>query len=194
MAAIIFVEIVAAMDDQVDIVARGGMAIGVEIAKGQVGAGKETDAEAGYVPLRQGAGAADPADPAIGGDEAVEIPLARLKAGNGYFRGVIGIGAGRDFAARHDLCKGRVGRDLDAQLAVARPDITGPQQHAIRARLATGDAMGEAAQAQYLRNAGNGQGGQPHDAGLDKQAAVDGEAHGGSFPAAVQKRPVSCAP
>ncbi len=119
MAAIIFVEIVAAMDDQVDIVPRGGMAIGVEIAKGQVGAGKETDAEAGYVPLRQGAGAADPADPAIGGDEAVEIPLARLKAGNGYFRGVIGIGAGRDFAARHDLRKGRVGRDLDAQLAVA---------------------------------------------------------------------------
>ena len=119
MTAIIFIEIVAAMDDQVDIVAHGGMAIGVEEAKGHVGAGEEADAEARHITLRQGAGAADPADRAIRRDEPIEIPLAGLKASDGDLRCVIGIGAGGDFAARHDLGKGRIGGDFGPQLAVS---------------------------------------------------------------------------
>ena len=119
MTAIIFIEIVAAMDDQIDIVAHGGMAIGVEEAKGHVGAGEEADAEARHITLRQRAGAADPADRAIRRDEPIEIPLAGLKTSDGDLRCVIGIGAGGDVAARHDLGKGRISGDFGPQFAVS---------------------------------------------------------------------------
>ena len=58
-AALIFVEIVAEVEHQVEIVAPGGMGVGVEPAEGQVRAGEDADPEAIDRPLRQGAGTAD---------------------------------------------------------------------------------------------------------------------------------------
>jgi hypothetical protein len=63
-AALIFVEIIAQVDHQVDVLARGGMGVGVEPAERQVGAGEDAEREAlggAGLAVRQRLGAARPA-------------------------------------------------------------------------------------------------------------------------------------
>jgi hypothetical protein len=72
----IFVQIVAKMQDKVEIVCGVRMGIGVEPAKGQVGAGKHGHAVALDVADRQGAGAAYGGFGAVRGNDCSWCPAS----------------------------------------------------------------------------------------------------------------------
>src|SRR4030095_12144770 len=84
-AALILVEIVAEVDDEVEVVTPGCMTIGVEPAKRQVGAGKDCQCEAPDGTVRKRPRAADGRGLAVRGAEAVIIPKVRLAARDGHF-------------------------------------------------------------------------------------------------------------
>eukprot|EP01034_Spumella_vulgaris_P002024 gene2025-2634_t len=90
------------MGDQVDVLARCRMAIGVEPAEGHVRTGKEREIEGGRRPLRQRAGAAGDRFGAVGRDEAIEIPAAGFEPANHQLGGVIAGAVGIDAAAADD--------------------------------------------------------------------------------------------
>jgi hypothetical protein len=83
------------------------MGIGVEPAERHVRAGEQADAEALHLTHRQRAGAADFAHRAVGRDEAIEVPLARLQPGDHHFRAIVTRGAGDHLAAAGDLAEVR---------------------------------------------------------------------------------------
>ena len=125
----IFVDIVADMQPQVEIVARRSMGIGVEPAIGQVGTGKDAQAKALHVALRQRPGAADRRFAAIRRDEAIPVGRARLKPVNCHFRCPVAIAAGAHRAAADGPGEVGIDRDFDVEahaLDIARRNIAGP--------------------------------------------------------------------
>ena len=78
-ANLIFVEIIAQMHDQVQIVARAGGGIGVEPAEGQVGTAEHAHTKFGGFSIGQRARASLRGGAAIRGNEAVIIPAAGLQ-------------------------------------------------------------------------------------------------------------------
>ena len=115
--------------------------------KGQVGAGKETDAEAGYVPLRQGAGAANRRGHAIG-REAIPVVRARLQALaiQVMLDRPVAAGLGPQALAGADdgLERGVPGDlQIDQDVAVARRlgRDPGPEDHGGLGRIAAGHAV-----------------------------------------------------
>src|SRR3546814_17482641 len=94
---LIFIKIVADMSDEVDVIPRRGVGIGVEPAERQVRTGKERDGEGARRCSGKRAGAAGERSRAGGGEEAGE----RTGAGRGG-----GEGAGR--REEGGGCKGRV--------------------------------------------------------------------------------------
>src|SRR3546814_17027683 len=78
------------MRDEVDVIPRRGVGIGVEPAERQVRTGKERDGEGARRSSGKRAGAAGDRCRPVGGDEAVEIPAAGLEPVNGDFGGEIG--------------------------------------------------------------------------------------------------------
>src|SRR3546814_12140432 len=79
------------MRDEVDVIPRRGVGIGVEPAERQVRTGKERDDEGARRSSGKRAGAAGDRCRPVGGDEAVEIPAAGLEPVDGEFGGVIAI-------------------------------------------------------------------------------------------------------
>ncbi|MCY1185414.1 hypothetical protein D9M73_261910 [compost metagenome] len=75
------------------------MRVGIEPADGQVGAGEQSQFEAGHLTDWQGARAADRRDAAVGGDEAVPVRGARLQAVDGELGGPVAVGTGAHGAA-----------------------------------------------------------------------------------------------
>jgi len=171
----VFVEVVADVHDQVEIAASARVRIGVEPAEGQVGAGKEADAEAGDFAHRQGARAPHRAHGAIRCDEPVEVPAARLEPRDGGPGRVVAIRQGAGVSARHDAPEQRVGGDLDAQQRVRFRRIARPQQHRARTGFTAGHAVGEAAGVQDRRNAGQGERTESDHACGDELSAIDHE-------------------
>ena len=171
----VFVEVVADVHDQVEIAASARVRIGVEPAEGQVGAGKEADAEAGDFAYRQGARAPHRAHGAIRCDEPVEVPAARLEPRDGGPGRVVAIRQGAGVSARHDAPEQRVGGDLDAQQRVRFRRIARPQQHRARTGFTAGHAVGEAAGVQDRRNAGQGERTESDHACGDELSAIDHE-------------------
>src|SRR3546814_5830569 len=80
---LIFIKIVADMRDEVDVIPRRGVGIGVEPAERQVRTGKERDGEGARRSSGKRAGAAGDRCRPVGGDEAVEIPAAGLEPVDG---------------------------------------------------------------------------------------------------------------
>ena len=173
LARRIFVDIVAQMHGEVDVVARGGVGIGVEPAEAEVGAGKDGEAETRDLAHRQGAGATRAAHRPVWRDEAIEIPAIGTEPVDGDLGGVIGLRARGDAAAAEDAGEVAAVGQFDGQSRLAaRADIAGPQQDRGCAGLPAGDAMGEAAAGQRLRGSGQGERADAQRAEAKQQAAV----------------------
>jgi len=183
-SALIFVEIVAEVEHEVEIVAPGGMGVGVEPAEGQVRAGEDADPIAIERPFRQGTRAADRRECTGGIDEAVEPGAAVLEAAGDRLHAPVMPGFGGDHAASDERSEIRPGRELvfEPRRIPGRGHVASPQHHGIGARLAAGDIVGEAARGKQLRRARHREGAETERPGLEQQAAIQGERHGGSSP------------
>jgi len=174
-AAFIFVEIVAEMDEQIEVAAAGGMGVGVEMAEGEVGAGKDAEGEARGLAFGQGAGAARRRDGASAVAEAVMIGPAGLQAGGDRLHAMIVPGLGGDVAFGDDPSEIGGGRNLPVDPAAAA--IAGPQHHRALARLAARDPVGEAALGGDAGHSGDCERAKAQRPGLEEKAAIEVEGH-----------------
>ncbi len=130
------VEVVAQVDDGIEIVPAGQGGVGVEEAVLVVGAADDTEAQALDDPDRRRLGApGDRAGP-LGG-EAVEVPLPCLEATHVDLHGVVPLGPRRRSAPCDDIGEGNVARHHPADFhrtAVVGRDAR-PQQHAVGERV-----------------------------------------------------------
>ena len=174
----VFVEIVADMHHEFEVAALAGVRVGVEPAEAEVRAGEEADAETADIPLGQSARAADRADRAIGGDEAIEEPAAGCEAFDDDARRVVALRIGEGVAAGDDAREHRIGRHLDPQPCAGVRCVSRPEQHAARAGLTARDAVREAAGMEDGGDTRDREGAEAEHGGLDQSTAVDARGHG----------------
>ena len=146
----IFINIIAHVQHEINVVARGSVAIGIKFSKAQIGAGEDGNVELGSLADGQGLCAANGGDAAIGRDEAEPIKFAGLQAINGDLHRMVAPRPGDHLTASDNLCKvPRVGHfDPHFGWASGCAHIACPEQHGIRARLTRGDIMGKSRQPQ----------------------------------------------
>ena len=175
--ALVFVEIVAEVQREVEVPRLAGVAIGVEPAEAIVGAGKHRDPEPGHLADRQGPGPPGDRGFARSGDEPVVIPLPRLQSARpGLGAAIVGRRCAA-FALRCDPGELRILGHFPFELAVLPGGIAGPQQHPVRPGLAAGDAVGKAlCPLRQRRRAA--QPGQPQQPELERIAAIGGQCRG----------------
>ncbi len=142
-----FVDVVAGVDGKVDVVARGGMGVGVEPARCSVGAGEHRDAERCGVAIGQCACAASVGDLTIWCDEAIVQPAAGGQVVDDGADAVVVGGRDFDFARGDRAGEGRVLGDFNAEAREAGGDVACPQDDARLVRITGGDAVREASEA-----------------------------------------------
>ena len=101
----IFIDIIAHVQHKINVVARGGMAISVEFTEAQIGAREYGHVEFRRLAHRQGLGATDRRNAAIGRDEAEPMPFAGRKIINGDFDRMVAPWPGDHFATARNLDK-----------------------------------------------------------------------------------------
>jgi hypothetical protein len=174
-AARVFVDVIAEVDHQVDVLSRGGMAIGVEVAERQVRAAEHAELELAHGPVGQRARAASRRGLPGRVEEAVEVPAARGEPAGDRLDAPVAFGRGFGFAGRDDCAELRVARHLPAQAGACAGfgEVARPQHDPVRARLAAGHIVGEATQGENLRPGGQGQHARAERGALEQQSAID---------------------
>ena len=148
-AALDLVDVVADMQHEIDVVAACSMAVGVEIAVAEIGAGEERDLERFAAARRRRARQAGERG-AGAREEAVEVTPARAQAAHVNLGAIIVRRRSLRFAACGDARERFVLGDLPGDAAIAA-DKARPQDDAVRERIAGGDAVREQALRKRLR-------------------------------------------
>src|SRR5262249_17449689 len=142
-AALHFVNVVADVQAEIDVFTRGGVAVGVEIAPGQVGAGEERHRKRSCRAHRRAAGPAR--DRGAGGrKEAIEVAPTRQQPLHVDLGAIIGDCGGGERAATGDAREVLVFADFpgDAAIGAGGGDEACPQYYGVGGRVAGGDAVG----------------------------------------------------
>ena len=98
-ATAIFIDIIAHVQDKINVVTGGGMSISIEFTEAQIGAGEYRDVKFGRFAHRQGLGAANRRDAPIGRDETEPMPFARRQLIHGDFYRMVAPWPSDHFAA-----------------------------------------------------------------------------------------------
>ena len=104
-ATAIFIDIIAHVQHEINIVARGGMAISVEFTEAQIGAREYRDVEFRRLAHGQRLGTTNRRNAAIGRDEAEPMPFAGRKIIDGDFDRMVAPWPGDHFAATRNFGK-----------------------------------------------------------------------------------------
>ncbi len=184
-----FVDRVAEVEQHVGRIVEQGVQ-GVVPAPDVVLAAHHADAHGrGAVRGRRGAGAAvRRAAPALRGlaQEAVVVAGGCTQALDAHAQAMVGGGAGMQVAFDHEFDEAGIQRDLQAQRDVLARGAgrAGPQQHAVRARIARGQSLreqprvdGGRARGGHAEAAGEGQGGRRDHQGLQQASSLRVEGH-----------------
>ena len=140
----IFIDVIAEVEDQVDVIAGRRMGIGIEPASWQIGAGKHRDLVPVQFPDRQGFGPANVGARQVRGGKAVEIPASRIEIGDGDTGAPVVFDRRQRLAAFHHPAKLRILGNFPTEPGFVGADVARPQGDGTADRIKAADAVGKA--------------------------------------------------